>query len=95
MADKKITELDLVETIEDDASFIITQPDGEQAEAKRSLLSTLIAKLQFYKKPAGGIPASDIASGVIPTVPTKVSELTNDSEYLTVDTLPIYDGSVT
>lgn len=28
------------------------------------------------------------------TVPTKVSELTNDSGYLTLATLPIYNGSV-
>lgn len=45
-----------------------------------------------YTKPSGGIPASDIASGVIPT---KVSELTNDSGYLTISTLPKYDGTVT
>ena len=29
------------------------------------------------------------------SVPTAVSELTNDSGYLTLSTLPIYDGSVT
>lgn len=28
-------------------------------------------------------------------VPSKVSDLTNDSGYLTLSTLPIYDGSVT
>ena len=28
------------------------------------------------------------------TVPTKVSDLTNDSGYLTLSTLPIYDGTV-
>ena len=28
------------------------------------------------------------------TIPTKVSDLTNDSGYLTLATLPIYDGSV-
>jgi len=36
-----------------------------------------------YSKPSGGIPASDLAAGVIPTVPTKVSDLTNDSGYQT------------
>lgn len=36
-----------------------------------------------YSKPAGGIPASDLAPGVIPSVPTKTSELTNDSGFLT------------
>lgn len=36
-----------------------------------------------YQKPSTGIPASDIASGVIPTVPTNVSAFTNDAGYLT------------
>lgn len=36
-----------------------------------------------YSKPSGGIPASDLAAGVIPTVPTKVSDLTNDSGFIT------------
>ena len=35
-----------------------------------------------YQKPSSGIPASDLASGVIPTVPTKVSDLTNDSGFV-------------
>lgn len=48
-----------------------------------------------YTKPAAGIPASDLAAGVIPTVPTKTSELTNDSGFLTLATLPIYNGGVT
>ena len=29
-----------------------------------------------------------------PSIPTKVSDLSNDSGYLTLSTLPIYDGSV-
>lgn len=36
-----------------------------------------------YTKPASGIPASDLAAGVIPSVPTAVSQLTNDSGYQT------------
>jgi hypothetical protein len=45
-----------------------------------------------YNKPSGGIPASDIASGVIPTVPATLSSFTDDlgsspththSQYLT------------
>ena len=36
-----------------------------------------------YQKPSTGIPASDIADGVIPTVPTNVSDFTNDAGYLT------------
>lgn len=145
MADKKITELDLATTIEDEASFIIAQTEGGQTKAKRTLLSTIIAKLPFYKKPSGGIPKTDLASAVqtslgradsalqsvpgtyrtasaqdaidagkqdkitssnklsysllkdtptIPTVPTNVSAFNNDSGYLTMATLPIYDGSV-
>ena len=35
-----------------------------------------------YQKPNDGIPASDIAKGVIPTVPTNVSAFTNDAGYL-------------
>lgn len=35
-----------------------------------------------YQKPSGGIPASDLAQGVIPTVPTKTSDLTNDSGFI-------------
>ena len=45
-----------------------------------------------YSKPLTGIPASDLASGVIPS---SVSELTNDAGYITLADLPIYDGSVT
>lgn len=30
----------------------------------------------------------------IPTVPTNISEFNNDSGYLTLDTLPIYNGGV-
>ena len=47
-----------------------------------------------YSKPSGGIPASDLAAGVIPTVPTNVSAFTNDAGYLTLATLPIYNGGV-
>ena len=36
-----------------------------------------------YQKPSTGIPASDIADGVIPTVPKNVSAFTNDAGYLT------------
>lgn len=35
-----------------------------------------------YSKPSGGIPASDLAQGAIPTVPTKTSDLTNDSGFV-------------
>ena len=38
----------------------------------------------------GALPSST----VIPTVPTNVSAFTNDSGYLTLATLPIYNGGV-
>ena len=40
-----------------------------------------------YTKPANGIPASDLAAGVIPTVPTNVSAFTNDAGYLVASDL--------
>lgn len=47
-----------------------------------------------YSKPSGGIPASDLAAGVIPTVPTNVSAFTNDAGYLTsINAVTIYSGS--
>ena len=64
---------------------------GQAADAKAAG-DALAAK---YVKPAGGIPASDIASGVIPTVPTLVSELQNDAGYATsVDVYMAVDESV-
>ena len=51
-----------------------------------------VSGLGFYTKPSTGIPASDIESGVIPTVPTNLSSFTDDlgsspththSQYLT------------
>lgn len=55
-------------------------------------VKSYISGLGFYTKPSTGIPASDIASGVIPTVPTALSSFTDDlgsspththSQYLT------------
>lgn len=37
-----------------------------------------------YQKPSTGIPASDLASGVIPTVPTALSQLSQDSSHRVV-----------
>lgn len=66
---------------------------------KSDLASTVQTSLgkadTAYQKPSSGIPASDLAAGVIPTVPTKTSELTNDSGFLTLATLPVYNGGVT
>jgi len=36
-----------------------------------------------YQKPATGIPATDLAPGAVPTVPTNVSAFANDAGYLT------------
>ena len=47
-----------------------------------------------YARPAAGIPASDLAPGVIPTVPANVGAFTNDAGYLTLATLPVYTGGV-
>ncbi len=47
-----------------------------------------------YVKPSGGIPAADLAPGVIPTVPTNVSAFNNDAGYLTLASLPVYNGGV-
>ena len=47
-----------------------------------------------YTKPGTGIPASDLAAGVIPTVPSNVSSFANDAGYLTLATLPVYSGGV-
>ena len=57
-----------------------------------SKVKAYVSGLGFYTKPSTGIPASDIASGVIPTVPTALSSFTDDlgsspththSQYLT------------
>ena len=41
-----------------------------------------------YSKPSGGIPASDIASGVIPTVPTISNDIVTDKNSTTKTTSP-------
>lgn len=55
-------------------------------------IKSYVSGLGFYTKPSTGIPASDMASGVIPTVPTSLSAFTDDlgsspththSQYLT------------
>lgn len=59
--------------------------------ATAALINSITEK---YVKPAEGIPASDLAPGVIPTVPTKTSDLANNSGFLTLATLPLYNGGV-
>lgn len=46
-------------------------------------VKSYVSGLGFYTKPSTGIPASDIESGVIPTVPSNVSAFTNDAGYTT------------
>ena len=53
---------------------------GEAADA--AAVGAALANKGTYSKPSGGIPASDLAAGVIPTVPTKTSDLTNDSGFV-------------
>lgn len=56
--------------------------------------------IDVYAVKTADITASTVSvtfetnSGEIPEVPTNVSAFTNDSGYLTLNTLPIYDGSV-
>ena len=63
-----ITDLGMYRTAEDQDT--IDQQQNAAIEAK-------------YTKPSGGIPATDLAAGVIPTVPSNVSAFTNDAGYLT------------
>ncbi len=59
-------------------------------------VKSYISGLGFYTKPSTGIPASDIASGVIPTVPSNVSAFTNDAGYTTnTGTVTSTGGNVT
>lgn len=60
--------------------------------SSKAVMSAYNLAASKYAKPTSGIPASDLASGVIPT---NVSSLTNDAGYLTLSTLPVWDGSVT
>ena len=44
--------------------------------------------------PSGGSDIETVESQLV-DIPSKLSQLTNDTGYLTLDTLPKYDGSVT
>ena len=46
-------------------------------------------------KTVGGTSLLGNGNIALPTVPTNVSAFTNDAGYLTLSTLPIYDGTVT
>lgn len=55
---------------------------GATAELILKITANETAIGKKYTKPSGGIPKSDLAAGVIPTVPTKTSELQNDSGFV-------------
>ena len=54
-------------------------PDTDLASAVQTSLGKADTA---YQKPSAGIPATDLASGVIPSVPTKTSQLQNDSSFV-------------
>lgn len=68
-----------------------TGPQGPQGDPATNLVQSVNGKQGVVV-----LGASDV--GALPSstsIPTKVSDLTNDSGYLTLSTLPIWDGSVT
>lgn len=67
-----------------------TGPQGPQGDPATNLVQSVNGKQGTVV-----LGASDV--GALPSstpIPTKVSDLTNDSGYLTLSTLPIWDGSV-
>lgn len=92
---EKINDIEVPESLSDltDDSTHRTVTDAEKStwNGKQSAISDLstirsgaAAGATAYQKPSAGIPASDLASGVIPTVPTKLSQLTGDSTHRVV-----------
>lgn len=57
-----------------------------------SRIKTYVSGLGFYTKPSTGIPASDIASGVIPTVPSNIVTGTSSSYTIWVGTQAQYEA---
>lgn len=58
-------------------------------------IKSYIAGLGYYTKPSGGIPASDIASGVIPTVPSNIVTGSSQSYTIWSGTQAQYDALAT
>ncbi len=56
-------------------------------DASISAWARAATKPTYTASEVGALPSST-------TIPSKTSQLTNDSGYLTLATLPIYDGSV-
>lgn len=75
---------DVVLTASDVGAGTYSKPSGgiPKTDLASSVQTSLGKADSAYQKPSGGIPATDLASGVIPTVPTKVSDLTNDSGFV-------------
>ena len=62
---------------------LITDAERQQIQTNADDIAEAQTEIgKKYTKPSGGIPASDLAAGVIPTVPTKTSELQNDSGFV-------------
>lgn len=58
-------------------------------------IKTYVTGLGYYTKPTGGIPASDIASGVIPTVPSNIVTGSSQSYTIWNGTQAEYDALAT
>lgn len=58
-------------------------------------IKSYIAGLGYYTKPSGGIPASDIASGVIPVVPSNLVTGSSQSYTIWSGTQAEYDALAT
>lgn len=81
MAEDVQTSLSKADTaLQQHQSLAAYRTSQAQDEIDRQQNTAIEAK---YTKPSGGIPATDLAAGVIPTVPSNVSAFTNDAGYLT------------
>lgn len=58
-------------------------------------IKSYVTGLGYYTKPTGGIPASDIASGVIPTVPSNIVTGSSQSYTIWSGTQAQYDALAT
>lgn len=76
----ELLELNDIESSINRVTSISSSSDDYHYPSARAVYDIVSTK---YTKPSTGIPASDLASGVIPTIPTNVSSFTNDAGYLT------------
>ncbi|MBQ6274491.1 MAG: hypothetical protein IJK63_09735 [Oscillospiraceae bacterium] len=68
----------LTHTSADAISWVLLGIDATDIQ----YLDQFLVNSGYYRKPATGIPASDLEEGAIPTVPRKTSELQNDSGFV-------------